>query len=248
MLEIIGLEKSYGERKILEGINLTLEEGKTLAVIGPSGCGKSTLLRCMGGILPYDKGGIRLKGEKVENCLQEIGLSLQEHNLFPWLKVHKNLELGLIARKVPKPTIQYKVQQVANDLGLSHLLHCYPNTLSGGEKQRVAIGRILAYTPALLLLDEPSSALDAMSKEKFQDTLVTLKEKYPITTVIVTHSIEEAVYLGDYVMIMNSKGQYTLQEIKLLKTPSIRKEVAFFDICREVRERLEEGEGYGENK
>lgn len=242
MLVIHDLKKSYGTREVIKKVNIIVEEGKTLAIIGPSGCGKSTLLRCIAGILPYESGSILLNGKLVQECMQNIGLNLQEHNLFPWLKVHKNLALGLIARHYPKEIIRQKVQAVAGDLRINHLLSCYPNTLSGGEKQRVAIGRILAYEPELLLLDEPSSALDAISKEKFQDTLVALKERYPLTTVLVTHSIEEAVYLGDHIMVMNRKGSYTIQQVKIPKYPDIRKELCFFEACRTIRRALEEGE------
>lgn len=244
MLTIKSLEKSYGERKILQDISVVVPTGKTLAIIGASGCGKSTLLKCIGGILPYEKGSIQLDGIGIENCRQEIGFNFQEHNLFPWLKVHKNLSLGLLARKYATDVIAQKVERVAEDLGIGHLLQCYPNTLSGGEKQRVAIGRILAYEPSLLLLDEPSSALDAITKEKFQDTLVALRESYPLTTVIVTHSIEEAVYLADTIMVMQSNGNFTIHEVSIQKSPHIRKDVAFFEACKQIREALEGGMAY----
>lgn len=239
MLELKGVKKAFGERILFEDVTLRVEEGQTLTIVGPSGCGKSTLLKCIATVEDYDKGSICLRDKSIEECKMAIGLNLQEHNLFPWLTVYKNISLGLVARKYEKDAIKHKVHQVANDLGIGHLLHCYPGKLSGGEKQRVGIARVLAYTPSLLLLDEPSSALDAMSKEKFQDVLIRLKKQYPITTVMVTHSIEEAVYLGDCIMVMGPTGKYSVHLNTLEKTQDIRKQIAFFNQCKEVRKLLE---------
>lgn len=246
MLQVENLYLRYGEAQVLSDLGFSIMRGKTLAIIGPSGCGKSSLLLCLAGLQSYDSGSITLNGEAVEVVGKQIGLVLQDNHLFPWLTARRNMEMGLIARGAEIKTLRKKVDDVAEVLGISDLLERYPKQLSGGEKQRVGIGRVLCYEPQLLLLDEPSSALDAMNKEKFQDLILNLKNKEERITIIVTHSIEEAVYLGDEIMVMQGDQTYKILPNTLPKGKHMRSEVAFFNQCTKVRRLLEGGDLYHE--
>ncbi|MGL4362328.1 MAG: ABC transporter ATP-binding protein [Cellulosilyticaceae bacterium] len=244
MLSVSGLSKAYDGNTVLENVSFRVPTNDTLVIIGASGCGKSTLLKCIANIVKYEHGTITFNENDIKQMKNDLGYCLQDQNLLPWLTVRDNLSLGLVARKKSKAEIKSVIETLANELGIEHLLNQYPKTLSGGEKQRVAIGAILAFRPSLLLLDEPSGALDAMTKEKFQDWLKTLQKQYNVTTIVVTHSIEEAVYLGNQIMVMEKGGKYQNYDVEGNKSPKWRKDIQFFEQCKIVRRMLETGEQY----
>ncbi len=245
MLEIKDLKLSYGNRPILSGINMSLTSGESLAIIGPSGCGKSTLLYLVAGFLSHYEGEILIDNKPISEVQKSVGLALQDNNLFPWLTVYKNLSLGLKARGYKKGEIKEKIKELAKELRITHLLERYPLSLSGGERQRVAIGCILVWQPKLLLLDEPSSALDAFHKERFQDFILDIKKQHPMTLLCVTHSIEEAIVLGNKILVMGADGSYMLYENELYGMENIRESLSFYKKCLEIRGYLSvQGVGY----
>ena len=235
MLDIKDLKLAYENKPVLNGMNMHLSSGESLAIIGPSGCGKSTLLCIIAGLLSHYEGEILIDNKPISEMQRSVGLALQDNNLFPWLTVYKNLSLGLKARGYKKGEIKEKIEALAKELRITHLLKRYPLSLSGGERQRVAIGCILVWQPKLLLLDEPSSALDAFHKERFQDFILDIKKQYPMTLVFVTHSIEEAIVLGEKIMIMGTNGTYRIYENELYGMENIRESMTFYKKCLEIR-------------
>ena len=246
MLAIKDLKLKYDDKVILNRINIEVASGQSLAIVGPSGCGKSTLLCTIAGLLSYDGGEILIDGETMTKMQQSVGLALQDNNLFPWLTVYKNLTLGLKARGYRKGEMKENIQRIAEELHSAHLLDRDPLTLSGGERQRVAIACILVWEPKLLLLDEPSSALDALHKERFQDFILDVKKRHEATMLFVTHSIEEAIVLGEKILVMLPNGIYQICENELYGIEGIRENPIFYKKCLEIKRylKLEEDE-YG---
>lgn len=245
MLDIKDLKLAYENKPVLNGMNMHLNSGESLAIIGPSGCGKSTLLCTIAGLLSHYEGEILIDNRPVNEMQKSVGLALQDNNLFPWLTVYKNLSLGLKARGYKKDEIKEKIDVLAKELRITHLLKRYPLSLSGGERQRVAIGCILVWRPKLLLLDEPSSALDAFHKERFQDFILDIKKQHPMTLLFVTHSIEEAVVLGEKILIMSPHGTYNIYENELYGMENMRESMVFYKKCLEIRGYLKRQEvGY----
>ncbi len=238
MLVIKDLTLAYDDKVILNKLSLQVSSGESLAVIGPSGCGKSTLLCTIAGLFPYDEGNILIANQPIAKMQKSVGLALQDNNLFPWLTVYKNLSLGLKARGYKKDEIKKKIQDIAKELHIVHLLDRYPLSLSGGERQRVAIGCILVWEPKLLLLDEPSSALDALHKELFQDFILEIRKCHKTTLLFVTHSIEEAIVLGERILIMLPNGRYKLYENELYGVNNLREHPLFYKKCLEIRSEL----------
>jgi len=218
-LEAAGLSKVYarnGER--LEVVNverLTVRDGEFITVIGPSGCGKSTLLHMMGGFIPCDGGTIEVYGQKVSGPGPDRGMMFQEFALFPWKTVAGNVAWGLEAQGFPKKKIEQAVRKYIEMMGLWDFRHHFPAELSGGMKQRVALARVLAFDPKVLLMDEPFGALDAQTREVMQAELTLLWERTGKTVVFVTHDIEEAVYLGDRVVVLTARPARVKEEVEI---------------------------------
>ena len=209
MIEFRALDFSYpGEAPLVSSLSQHWEKGCFHLLIGPSGCGKSTLLSLAAGLLPATPGSVLVAGRPAEAGRRDMAFVFQDHGLFPWKTVRDNLALGLEIRGDRKNAIRDRVSQMLGILDLRHREKAYPRELSGGERQRLAIGRALILEPDLLLLDEPFSALDAMTREELQDRLWQWGREAGknLTLVMVTHSIEEAVYLGDRIHIMNRQG------------------------------------------
>jgi len=206
MLTITGARAAYGDIPVFSGLDLSVSAGETVSLIGPSGCGKSTLLAAAAGLKPLEEGRVDLDGSPVSSGDRRIGLVLQNYGLFPWLTVEKNAALGLKIRKTPREEIRRILEELLPRLGLRGLEHRYPGELSGGQQQRVALARTLALDPRLLLLDEPFSALDAMTREDLQELLLSLLAGRRGMTVLVTHSVEEAVLLGREILVMDPSG------------------------------------------
>ncbi len=205
MIAIENLKVNMGDF-LLQGINLDIELGEYFIVLGPTGAGKTVLLEAIAGLYPILEGKVRV-GDKEVTYLspdrREIGIVYQDQVLFPHLSVEKNLAFGLKMRKCPRHEIKAKIDAVAEVVGVSHLLKRSPTTLSGGEKQKVALARALVTEPKVLLLDEPLSALDPETREKMQEELREMHHKVMVTIIHVTHDFEEAITLGHRVAVLN---------------------------------------------
>ena len=186
----------------LQDVTATVPEGQFLCLLGPSGCGKSTLLNAIAGFTPLTSGAITIGGRRVTEPGPDRGMVFQEYALFPWMSVEDNIRFGLDIKGVPKPEASVTADRIAGTLGLSDFLKRYPKDLSGGMRQRVAIARILALDPPVMLMDEPFGALDALTRRTLQDELLRIWAEYRKTIVFVTHSIEEAIYLADRILVM----------------------------------------------
>ncbi|MDO9425884.1 MAG: ABC transporter ATP-binding protein [Methylobacterium sp.] len=186
----------------LEDISATVPEGQFLCLLGPSGCGKSTLLNAIAGFAPLSGGRITLGGRPVTGPGPDRGMVFQEYALFPWMSVEDNVRFGLDIKGVPKADATVTVDRIVATLGLSDFRKRYPKDLSGGMRQRVAIARILALDPPVMLMDEPFGALDALTRRTLQDELLRIWAEFAKTVIFVTHSIEEALYLADRILVM----------------------------------------------
>lgn len=203
MLEALGIRKAYRSGEdILSDVSLTLAENETLAVVGPSGCGKTTLLYLLCGLARPDSGRVLLDGTPVVGPNPDMSIILQDYGLLPWKSVIENVALGLKLRGMPQfERLKLAREQLA-ELGISGRDRDWPGRLSGGEKQRVAIARAFVGRPRLLLMDEPFSSLDALTREKLQHTLLDVWSRRRVPYVLVTHSLEEAVFLGRRILVL----------------------------------------------
>ncbi|MDR1228447.1 MAG: ABC transporter ATP-binding protein [Azoarcus sp.] len=209
-LEIRRLRKRYlvdgGALAVLDDIDLSIRPGEFIAIVGASGCGKSTLLRLIIGLDNDYEGDILLDGRRVDDTGLDRGIVFQEHRLFPWLTVRKNIETGLLNNTRLSPEEKEKsVREHIELVGLQGFENAFPHQLSGGMSQRVAIARALVNRPEVLLLDEPFGALDAFTRHFLQDELLRISAEESITMVLVTHDIEEAIYLADRVVVMQPR-------------------------------------------
>jgi NitT/TauT family transport system ATP-binding protein len=218
-LEASDVKKVYTKNgQSLEVVDIgrfTAREGEFITVIGPSGCGKSTFLHIMGGFIDADAGSIRIAGEQVNGPGPDRGMMFQEFALFPWRTVAGNVAWGLEAQGVPKAEIEAVVAKYLDMMGLSDFRNHLPAELSGGMKQRVALARVLAFDPKVLLMDEPFGALDAQTREQMQEEVTRLWERTRKTIVFVTHDIEEAVFLGDRVVVLTARPARILEEVRI---------------------------------
>lgn len=196
--------KHVEEHTALKNISFDVGRGEFLTIVGPSGCGKSTLLDILAGLSKPTKGEMRIGDRKPTGTGANYGFVMQQYALFPWLSVIKNVEYGLRVRKVPKVQREETATKYLEMVGLGHFRNRYPFELSGGMKQRVSIARALAYDPDFLLMDEPFGALDAQTREVMQDELLRIWRETGKTIIFITHSIEEAVFLGTRVIVMGS--------------------------------------------
>ncbi|MFK7994269.1 MAG: ABC transporter ATP-binding protein [Granulosicoccus sp.] len=204
-LQIEGLSHNYGKTKVLSDINLLIESGKIVCIVGPSGCGKSTLLRLLGGLEKPATGRVCTLGDPPADCLNPLTYIFQDFALLPWRTVEGNVRLALEGRGLDTQRHEAIVVDVLRRTRLLEFRTALPRQLSGGMKQRVAIARALAVNPAVLLMDEPLSALDSQTRELLMDDLVSLWEKENFTSVYVTHNLAEAVRLGHRVVVMSRR-------------------------------------------
>jgi len=218
-LEVSDLRKSYTKNgstlAILDVPSFAVREGEFVTVIGPSGCGKSTFLHMMGGFIGADSGVIRVYGKEVREPGPDRGMMFQEFALFPWKTVAGNVAWGLETLGYARKDIDETVQRYLEITGLADFRNHYPAELSGGMKQRVALARVLAFNPKVLLMDEPFGALDAQTREIMQEEVTRLWERTKKTIVFVTHDIEEAVYLGDRVVVLTARPGRIREEVRI---------------------------------
>lgn len=207
IIEISHLNKSFivdkQQIEVLRDISLEVKRGEFITIVGHSGCGKSTLLKIMCGLVPYEDGIVRRNGHDVDGPGPQCGMVFQDHRLLPWLKIKDNVGFGL--GHLSKEERRKKVREHLELVGLEGFANSYPNQLSGGMSQRAAIARGLAGNPTILLLDEPFGALDALTRIQMQKEILRIQEQEGTTMVMVTHDIDEAIYLGDRVVVMSAR-------------------------------------------
>ncbi|MES2161873.1 MAG: ABC transporter ATP-binding protein [Pseudomonadota bacterium] len=205
----------------LKDIELDIPQGQFVCLLGPSGCGKSTLLNAIAGFALPSAGRIIADGKEVKAPGPERGMVFQEYALFPWMTVEKNIAFGLEIKGMPQAQITAKVDQLLGMLSLSDFKHRFPKDLSGGMRQRVAIARVLALDSPIMLMDEPFGALDALTRRNLQDELLRIWAELKKTIIFVTHSIEEAIYLADRIVVMTYRPG-TVKRDLMVELPRMR--------------------------
>ena len=238
-LDIRSLGKHYPSKgrdlQVLDNISLTICAGEFVSIVGASGCGKSTLLRLVIGLDTSDQGEILLDGQRIVGTSLDRGIVFQEHRLFPWLNVEQNVALGVLNAALPPAEKQRTVQEHIELVGLKGFEHALPHQLSGGMSQRVAIARALVNRPRVLLLDEPFGALDTLTRTHLQQELQRIWQAEGITAILVTHDVEEAVVLGDRVVVMQPRPGRIRRVVDVpLPRPRDRASRAFADVKDEV--------------
>jgi len=210
-LEIDGVTKVYnpdgpdGGVEAVSDVSFDVEKGQFLSIVGPTGCGKSTLLKMVAGLIRPTTGTIRLDGVAVTEPADEVGIVFQEDSTFPWRTTLRNVEFGLEMRGVDRAERRERSREIIDLVGLSGFEDAYPNELSGGMRQRVAIGRTLAMNPEIMLMDEPFGALDEQTRLILGEELLRICRETEQTTFFITHSITEAVHLSDRVLVMSAR-------------------------------------------
>lgn len=229
ILEVTGLSKVYtqakGSTEAIRDLSFSVEEHEFLSVVGPSGCGKTTLLRCMSGLIPPTTGETRLRGVKVTSPPRELAIVFQDYarSLFPWMTVRANVALP-IRKTLNSADRDAAVSDALTSVGLTGFEGHYPWQLSGGMQQRVAIARALAYKPKVLLLDEPFASVDAQTRGELEDLVLGLQAQSGVTMLLVTHDIDEAVYMSNRVVILTRQPS-TLQEQLAVDLPWPRHQI-----------------------
>ncbi|WP_346354750.1 ABC transporter ATP-binding protein [Azotosporobacter soli] len=236
-LTVSGLYKTFdakdGQVAVLENISLCVNEQEFIAIVGASGCGKSTLLRIIGGLEMDYQGSVALEGKRIAGPGLNRGIVFQEHRLLPWLTVEENIEFAL--QKGEKEEKEKLIKEHLALVGLTGFEKAYPGQLSGGMAQRVAIARALVNRPEVLLLDEPFGALDALTRLKMQQEILSIWEKEKTTMIMVTHDIEEALYLGDRVIVMSDRpGSIKREVIVDLPRPRERSDAKFMQLRKDI--------------
>ncbi|GAA3848694.1 ABC transporter ATP-binding protein [Streptomyces coacervatus] len=221
MLDVHGLRKVYeqsGRRvEAVRDLTFTVEAGELVCLVGPSGCGKTTLLKCVGGLLAPTSGQVLLAGKPVSGPPPGMAFVFQEYgrSLFPWMRVGENVELPLKQKDLSTSRRKELVADALESVGLSDAVGAYPWQLSGGMQQRVAIARALAYEPDILLMDEPFAAVDAQTRADLEDLVRRLWRERGMTILFVTHDIDEAVYLGERVVVLSASPTVVQEQLKV---------------------------------
>ena len=225
-------------RKALSDISLSIAPGELVSLIGPSGCGKSTLLRLIAGLDSPDSGELLVGSDPINEPSAERGLVFQDPNLFPWLPVRRNIEAGLVARRVLREK-RNEVDEFMRLVGLEAFADAYPHHLSGGMAQRVALARALINHPKVLLLDEPLGALDAFTRMRLQDEVLRLWENRRTTMLLVTHDIDEAIYMSDRILVMTPAPGRIDRKIEIdLSRPRDRTSESFLRLRSDILDHL----------
>ncbi len=209
VLDVSGLTHTYGlgekQHLALKDITFDVRKSELVSIVGPSGCGKTTLLRAMAGLMVPTGGTLRLDGSAITKVPEGLAMVFQDYrgSLFPWLTVVNNVRFPLRRLHLPKDEVEQRVQESLAAVGLEGFEDRYPTQLSGGMQQRVAIARALAYRPTILLMDEPFASIDAQTREDLEDLVLSVRERFDITILFVTHDIDESVYLADRVVVLS---------------------------------------------
>jgi len=220
---------------VLENLNLDVKDKEFVCILGSSGCGKTTLLRMIAGLDTSESGSIALDGREIKGPNPKIGMVFQEYSLFPWRTVIDNIAFGLEMQGVPREKRYTVAEQYLNLVNLSQFRDSFPSELSGGMRQRVAVARALALDPVLLLMDEPFGALDAQTRNKLQHELLEIWEKTKKTVVFITHSVDEAVFLADRIVVMTPRPGRICRIFEItLPRPRDRTSTEFAGLRRDV--------------
>lgn len=201
-LVVENAEVRYGDLKVLADVSLHVGNSEVVSIVGPSGCGKTTLLRCVAGLTLLDDGQIRIDGQVVDKPLPSVSMVFQHFGLFPWKNLWHNIAYGLKLRRAPAEEIKHRVAEAIELVGLAGFEKSYPHQLSGGMQQRAGLARALVMEPRLLLMDEPFSAIDAQTREQLQFEMLRIWDSRPTAMMFVTHAIDEAVLMGDRVVVL----------------------------------------------
>jgi NitT/TauT family transport system ATP-binding protein len=236
MLDVRHVRKIYSgsgsDFEAIRDLDFRVADGEFLCIVGPSGAGKTTLLRCVAGLLDVTDGAVYLDGDRVTAPPEGLAVVFQEYgrSLFPWMTVRQNVELPLKEKRVAAPRRAELVAQSLEAVGLDKVPDSYPWQLSGGMQQRVAIARAVAYEPRILLMDEPFAAVDAQTRAELEDLVLELWSRLGVTVVFVTHDIDEAIYLGQRVLVLSNSPTTVLEDVPVelpaardqLRTRSLR--------------------------
>ncbi len=221
MIDVDNVGKRFAARggaaafNALEDVSMQVRQREFVSILGPSGCGKSTLLRMVSGLVPCDAGEIRVDGRSITAPVPEIGVVFQTSNMLPWLTVGDNIRLGAKLRNLPTVKTEARLPGLLDTLGLTQFVDRYPHELSGGMRQRAAIGQILLLEPRVMLMDEPFGALDALTRDKLNVELLRIWQQSTLTVLLVTHSIHEAVFLSDRVLVMSPRPGRVQHDVKI---------------------------------
>lgn len=219
LLDVVGLRKTYrterGDTEAVRDLTFQVRAGEMVCIVGPSGAGKTTLLRCISGLLGVTSGEVVLEGRRVEGPPTGMAVVFQEYarSLFPWATVRQNVELPLKEKGLSKVDRRRLVDDALEAVGMADVPNSYPWQLSGGMQQRVAIARAVAYEPHILLMDEPFAAVDAQTRSDLEDLVRDLWHRLGITLLFVTHDIDEAIYLGQRVLVLSSRPTVILEDV-----------------------------------
>jgi len=239
MIYIDGITFFYREeRPIFEDFSMIVQKGEAWSIIGPSGCGKTTLLYLITGLLKPVKGTIEIEGTKVDRPRKNTALILQDYGLLPWRTVRENIELGLRIRGIKE---DHGVNMWLERLNIKDVSERYPHQLSGGQRQRTAIARALVLKPDILLMDEPFSSLDAPTRENLQNLIIDLQKEQSLTVILVTHTIEEAAFMGRKILHLNYPPNKNPVIIENPEIPLDRTDVKFIATCSRIRETIGNG-------
>lgn len=246
MIEVKDLTVKYyrenEEVTALSQVSINIGTGDIYTFIGPSGCGKSTFLYVLSGILKDYVGSIRINGRPVDPRSQRIGLILQNYGLLPWKNVYANTMLGVKIKNDQQVLDEYG-HYLLKQLGIAELLNRYPRELSGGQQQRVAIARAFMLKPELLLMDEPFSALDAITREELQELFLNIWKEHNVTTVFITHSVDEALYLGSKIVVFSPAPGRILEVLDnpCFQLDNLRSREEYYDMSMRLRKILDKG-------
>ena len=239
----VRFKRDEREFTALSSINVSINKSEIFCAVGPSGCGKSTLLYSICGLIKNYDGDILINNHNIKSIKPNVGLVLQEYGLFAWKTVFQNVEIGLCINKISKSERNDRVLKILEDFNLLNIKDSYPAKLSGGQKQRVAICRALIFNPDIILMDEPFSALDAINRENMQNFVLNLWKRTKSTILLVTHSVEEAVFLGNKIVVFSkSPGRIIEQfDIENDKDDNWRFNPQFNILCRDIKGILKGG-------